>query len=343
MRVYGLVQSQIGSGHFIRMKQIQKGLITKGHSINLQHIEGKISHEEMKRRMVGQMELISDYLPDILLLEGFPFMRYAWMATDFPGKPETRFEWYEKHGAILELIRIAKNKGIKIVTSLRDISIPHSEARSILILEWINKYIDLILVHGDESFIKLEDSFPYIDLIDVPIHYTGYVADLYKPSSKSSRHGVLVSGASGSVADLVFDEALNLYKRSNYKEPWTFIISDKHPIESIKKFKEYAKGEKDIKIVSNITTREFRKLLTKSRLSISQCGYNTFLDSHITETPTTFIPFTDNGATGADQPMRTKFYGNGNININLNGVKNTVEILETFVHNEDMEEMAKCC
>lgn len=254
------------------------------------------------------------------------------MATDFPGKPETRFEWYEKHGAILELIRIAKNKGIKIVTSLRDISIPHSETRSMLIVEWINKYIDLVLVHGDESFIKLEDSFPYKDLIDVPLEYTGYVADLYKPNTKTQRHGVLVSGASGAVADLVFAEALKLYKGSkyNYKEPWTFIISDKHPIESIKKFKKYAKSRKDIKIVSDITSREFRKLLVKSRLSISQCGYNTFLDSYITETPTTFIPFTDNGAVSADQPMRTERYGNGNINIDINGVKNTVELLETL-------------
>ena len=342
MRVYGLVQSQIGSGHYVRMKHIQKGLKDNGHHMNLQHIEGKLSHEEMKRRMVGQMELISDYLPDILLLEGFPFIRYAWMATDFPGKPETRFEWYEKHGAILELIRIAKNKGIKIVTSLRDISIPHSEARSILILEWINKYIDLILVHGDESFIKLEDSFPYIDLIDVPIHYTGYVTDLYKPSSRPSRHGVVVSGASGAVGDLVFDEAIKLCKRSIYKEPWTFIISDKHPKKNAKKFIEYSKDKKNnIKVVSNITSRQFRKLLTKSRLSISQCGYNTFLDSIITETPTTFVPYCE--SKSSDQPMRSERYGNGNINIDVNGVKNTVEILETFVHNEDMNEMAKCC
>ena len=41
--------------------------------------------------------------------------------------------------------------------------------------------------------------------------------------------------------------------------------------------------------------------------------------------------------------MRSERYGNGNINIDVNGVKNTVEILETFVHNEDMNEMAKCC
>jgi len=330
MKVYGLVQSQIGSGHFVRMKQIQKGLRNKHHYMNLQHIEGKIPHEEMKRRMVGQMELISDYKPDVLLLEGFPFMRYAWMATDFPGKPETRFEWYEKHGAILELIRIAKNKGIKIVTSLRDISIPHSETRSMLIVEWINKYIDLVLVHGDESFIKLEDSFPYKDLIDVPLEYTGYITDLYKPNTKVQRHGVLVSGASGAVADLVFDKALEMYKQSTNKEPWTFIISDKHPSDSAKKFKKYAKTKKDIKIVSDINSRDFRKLLVKSRLSISQCGYNTFLDSYITETPTTFIPFTDNGAIGADQPMRVKYYDDGNININVNGVQNTVELLETL-------------
>lgn len=328
MRVYGLVQSQLGSGHFVRMKQIQKGLKDNGHHMNLQHIEGKISHEDMAKRIVGQMEIISDYLPDVLLLEGFPFMRYS---------------WYEQHNGIIEILKLAKNIGSQIVCSVRDIAIPQNEKRAAFAVEMINEYVDLILVHGDESFIELEDSFPYTDLIDIPIHYTGYVADLYKPSSKSSRHGVLVSGASGVVGDLVFDEALKLYKTSNYKEPWTFVISDKHPIKNVEKIINIADSKDDIKIVQNITSREFRKLLTKSRLSISQCGYNTFLDSYITETPTTFIPFIEDGAVSSDQPMRTKHYGNGNININLNGAKNTVEILETFVHNKDMEEMAKCC
>ncbi len=315
MKVYGLVQSQIGSGHFVRMKQIQKGLRNKHHYMNLQHIQGKISHEDMAKRIVGQMEMIADYKPDVLLLEGFPFMRYA---------------WYEEHNGILEILKLAKNMKCYIVSSVRDIAIPHNEKRAAFAVEMLNQYMDLVLVHGDKNFIKLEDSFPYTDLIDVPLEYTGYITDLYKPNAKVQRHGVLVSGASGAVADLVFDKALEMYKQSTKKEPWTFIISDKHPSESAKKFKKYAKTKKDIKIVSDITSRDFRKLLVKSRLSISQCGYNTFLDSYITETPTTFIPFTDNGAISADQPMRTERYDNGNININISGVENTVQLLETL-------------
>tara|TARA_B100000424_G_scaffold236883_1_gene202067 strand:+ start:390 stop:1343 length:954 start_codon:yes stop_codon:yes gene_type:complete len=315
VKVYGLVQSQIGSGHFVRMKQIQKGLRNKHHYMNLQHIQGKISHEDMAKRIVGQMEMIADYKPDVLLLEGFPFMRYA---------------WYEEHNGILEILKLAKNMKCYIVSSVRDIAIPHNEKRAAFAVEMLNQYMDLVLVHGDKNFIKLEDSFPYTDLIDVPLEYTGYITDLYKPNAKVQRHGVLVSGASGAVADLVFDKALEMYKQSTKKEPWTFIISDKHPSESAKKFKKYAKTKKDIKIVSDITSRDFRKLLVKSRLSISQCGYNTFLDSYITETPTTFIPFTDNGAISADQPMRTERYDNGNININISGVENTVQLLETL-------------
>ena len=297
------------------MKQIQKGLRNKHHYMNLQHIQGKISHEDMAKRIVGQMEMIADYKPDVLLLEGFPFMRYA---------------WYEEHNGILEILKLAKNMKCYIVSSVRDIAIPHNEKRAAFAVEMLNQYMDLVLVHGDKNFIKLEDSFPYTDLIDVPLEYTGYITDLYKPNAKVQRHGVLVSGASGAVADLVFDKALEMYKQSTKKEPWTFIISDKHPSESAKKFKKYAKTKKDIKIVSDITSRDFRKLLVKSRLSISQCGYNTFLDSYITETPTTFIPFTDNGAISADQPMRTERYDNGNININISGVENTVQLLETL-------------
>jgi predicted glycosyltransferase len=309
------------------MKHIQKGLKDNGHHMNLQHIEGKLSHEEMQRRMVGQMEIITDYSPDVLLLEGFPFMRYA---------------WYEKHNSIKEVLKLAKSMGTQVITSVRDIAIQQNDKRSAFAVEMLNEYVDLVLVHGDKSFIELEDTFPHTNLIDVPIHYTGYVTDLYKPSSRPSRHGVVVSGASGAVGDLVFDEAIKLCKRSTYKEPWTFIISDKHPTKNAKKFIEYSKDKKNnIKVVSNITSRQFRKLLTKSRLSISQCGYNTFLDSIITETPTTFVPYCE--SKSSDQPMRSERYGNGNINIDVNGVKNTVEILETFVHNEDMNEMAKCC
>jgi len=40
----------------------------------------------------------------------------------------------------------------------------------------INKYFDMLLVHSDPSFIRLEKTFYRVNNLNCQVHYTGYVA-----------------------------------------------------------------------------------------------------------------------------------------------------------------------
>ena len=178
IKVYIFCQSEVGTGHYVRCNNIRKGL----DDCNLQSISGNYTNEELKEVFAKQLKIINDYKPDVLLFDGFPFMRYPWMKSglDF----------------VLECVKNTW-KDIKIVSSVRDICYPYQGGKgsnhySALTTDWANEYFDAILVHGDKNFIKLDESFEHLNLIDPPVYYTGYVTDPYKPKPQK-RNGTVVS------------------------------------------------------------------------------------------------------------------------------------------------------
>ena len=74
MKVYIFCQSEVGSGHYVRCNNIRKGL----EDCNLQSINGSYTNEELKEVFAKQLKIINNYKPDVILLDGFPFMRYEW-------------------------------------------------------------------------------------------------------------------------------------------------------------------------------------------------------------------------------------------------------------------------
>ena len=221
IKVYIFCQSEVGSGHYVRCNNIRKGL----KDCKFEYITGAFTDDERKTIFAKQLKIINDYKPDIILLDGFPFMRYEWF--------DSGMEF---------LLKSVKNnwKDVKIVSSVRDICYPWkniskkrgTDYYSALTTNWANEYFDAILVHGDKNFIKLDESFEHLNLIDPPVYYTGYVTDTYKPKPQE-RNGTVVSAGGGRVAMDCFDKAMELYDGTD----WTFSVGPNHPKEHQKKLK----------------------------------------------------------------------------------------------------------
>ena len=130
MRVYVFCQSQVGSGHFVRCNNIRKGL----KDCKLEYITGAFTNNEIKTIFAKQLKIISDYKPNVLLLDGFPFMRYEWA-----------------NSGIEHLLKSVKRywEDVKIVSSVRDICYPFRGGKNptkwpALTTEWANEYFDAI-------------------------------------------------------------------------------------------------------------------------------------------------------------------------------------------------------
>jgi predicted glycosyltransferase len=311
MKVYIFCQSEVGSGHYVRCNNIRKGL----DDCNLQSISGSYTDEALKEIFAKQLKIINDYKPDVILLDGFPFMRYPWMNSglDF----------------VLECVRNTW-KNVKIVSSVRDICYPFKGGKNptkwpALTVDWANEYFDAILVHGDKNFIKLDESFEHLNLIDPPVYYTGYVTDTYKPKPQE-RNGTVVSAGGGRVAEEVFDKAMELYDGTD----WTFSVGPNHPKEHLEKFKKWASDKEKVKIIYNV--KNFRDLLAKHKLSISQAGYNTVMDLWMIDTPAKFIPYVDQFGE-QEQTTRARLVDNMKIKPDMNGVEKTKQLLEKICEN----------
>jgi predicted glycosyltransferase len=128
----------------------------------LQVVDTQFSLEEVQEIRKNQLlEVCDRFQPDIFAIELFPF-----------GRGKFSFELIP----VLEKIK-ASPKPVKIVSSLRDIIVTKTNRIKYeeKVCSLVNKYFDLLLVHGDPNFYPLEETFTRIADIKCPIVYTGFV------------------------------------------------------------------------------------------------------------------------------------------------------------------------
>lgn len=186
-------QHILGMGHLIRSVEIVKGLIpdfqicfindgqvieefvfpSDIEFINIPAVKTDSEFKEIKPvddnltlaeveeiRKETLLQVCARFQPDILVVELFPF-----------GRRRFSFE-------LIPLIEQAKAMGAKIVSSVRDIVVTkrNQQRHEEKVCRLLNKYFDLLLIHGDPNFVKLDLSFSRLNDLDCPVQYTGYVA-----------------------------------------------------------------------------------------------------------------------------------------------------------------------
>lgn len=262
-----------------------------------------------KRKQI-LLEKIAQIQPDIFVIELFPFARSILYKELIPAIQKAR----------------AINPEVKVICSVREIikkasqkelarkKPPDREASFFIprmiwyavsflrkdeknkrlarlyyerVVPVLNRYFDYVLIHGDPRLFQLESFFPWIENIEIPIEYTGYVSEkLENPDSDTQRtiekqgSYVLVSVGGGILGWDMITTAVQVWKilcENGYIQNMKMVIftgifmkDDKYDV-----IKEMCTG--DAFYLSRFTNN-FLQWMQSAELSISQAGYNTCMN-----------------------------------------------------------------
>jgi predicted glycosyltransferase len=225
-------------------------------------------------RLLAAMETVQ---PDVLVIEAYPF-----------GRRQMRFELIP----LLEAAK-AKPKSPIVASSVRDILQESRKAgRAEETIGLIERFFDLVLVHGDPRFARFEDTFPQAARIAERIVYTGLVAG--EASTSPDRFDVVVSAGGGIVGRKLIQAAAEAAPHLMARWPrWCIITGPNFP-----QPEQSAVAAGLPPGVSLETFRpDFPGLLANAELSVSQAGYNTVCDILRARCRAVLIPFAEGGET----------------------------------------------
>ena len=311
-RVMFYVQHLLGIGHLARASLVCKGLVRQGlevkmvmggapvegfpgNGIDVAYLPGlkagcmefnaltdltgtPVDAIYLDNRRDQLLALFDEMQPDILVIEAFPF-----------GRRQMRFE-------LIPLLERAKQAdGSPLVAgSVRDIVQEKTKPQRLEeTVATLNKYFDVLMVHGDPQFATLGETFKLANEIDHLISYTGIVsADI--PPLSGPGYDVVVSAGGGAAGELIM---LNAYKARPLTcladATWCFITGPN--------VSENVRQKLGADFCDNVTIEthrtDFRALLAAARLSISQAGYNTTADILRAGCPSVLVPFSSGGET----------------------------------------------
>jgi len=220
--------------------------------------------------------IFDDIKPDVLIIELFPFGRRAF-----------RFE-------LLPLLAHARGQCF-IACSVRDVLVEKKDsAKTRQTLDWVDRYFDRVLVHGDADFIAFDETFPAAREIAGKISYTGYVTETTEISAKTGDGSgeVVVSTGGGAVGAELIKTAMDARPYSRLKDRIWRILVGENLSENL--FQEFKAGAGSGIIVER-ARKDFRQLLVNSAVSVSQGGYNTVMDILTSGCRAVIVPFSEGG------------------------------------------------
>lgn len=243
-----------------------------------------VGEEFLSARRDGLLDAFRTAAPDIVIIEAFPF-----------GRRQMRFELLP----LLDAIASANPKP-KLYSSVRDILQQQKKlGRDEETVNLLRDHFDGVLVHGDPSFVRLEETFPLTAAIFDKITYTGIVAPPMPPEPTET-FDVVVSAGGGAVGRDLIRVCLEAASRTAIDRRWLLVTGPNLPEQDFIALTKDAPG--------NVTVVRFRKdfpsLLRGAELSISQAGYNTVGDLLVTGCRSILVPFTAGGET--EQSVRAE-------------------------------------
>ena len=237
-----------------------------------------------RARLVNAFERVQH---DILMIELFPF-----------GRRQMRFE-------LEPLLDAAQARGSDrplIVSSVRDILVePGKPERIDEMVSRTRTYFDMVLIHGDATFISFDATFPRMAEIADLSHYTGYVADPAAPRDENGPGAgeVIVSTGGGAVSDDMLQAALDARALSPLANtPWRVLIGHNLPEAEFTAYRKNAPNG----VTVERARPDFPELLANCALSISQGGYNTVMELLAAGTRAVCIPYA--GGLESEQTLR---------------------------------------
>lgn len=323
MKIIQYSQHVLGMGHFFRSREIAAGLSAKGNNqvilasggtavdmplpnnvrcMNMPALvmdnsflgffnpDGRDVEEVQQERTAMLFDLFEKERPDVFLVELFPF-----------GRKKFRFELLP----LLQAIKGGRFGEIKVICSLRDILVERDDQEKYenRVLETLNKYFHAVIVHSDPQVIRLEQTFPALDRLDIPLKYSGYVAS---PAPSKDRFAlrselgipadypyILVSAGAGSVGGPLMRAAAEAFQH----------LIEEYPKARMKMFTGPGLDEDSYSMlrraeIHGLEVQRFTPCLPDHMaacdLSISMAGYNTTMNILASRVPALVLPFNAN-------------------------------------------------
>ncbi len=329
-------QHVLGMGHLMRSRALVEGLIDRFHVcflnggelipgftfppdvevINLPPLKADVAFTGIHSATGQSLEaikaartalILATYArlqPQILVIELFPF-----------GRKKFAFELMPLLAQIRRQRVTGAGVATKVVCSLRDIMVSRRdqwkhEARACRLL---NRYFDLLLVHADPTFQRLEESFGPVDAITTPLVYTGYVAQNESteeaepadpPEALIPVHKPMVLGSIGGgrvgYELLLGTIAASVQLVATQPHQLLLFAGPYIPDDEFQQLAAAVAGHDHI--VLRRYTNRFLHYMAQADLSISMAGYNTCMNLLATGTRALLLPFT--GGDNDEQSIR---------------------------------------
>jgi predicted glycosyltransferase len=238
---------------------------------------GQVVDEAWKaQRRDAVLRIFAEIAPDVLVTEMYPF-----------GRRPFRFE-------LKPLLEAAKARARPplVACSVRDILVTkQKQGRAEEMAGIARQFYDLVLVHSDPTLIPFEATFPRAAELQDLIRYTGYVTAAKSSGADADRRGgeILISAGGGAVGGPLLQAAVEARALSAQRDrPWRLITGGNLPQDAFERLQAAAQGC----IVERFRT-DFKDLLARCRVSVSQGGYNTVLEILASRTPAVIVPFAE--------------------------------------------------
>ena len=320
----------------------------------LKPVDDNLTMAEVEKiRKESLLNICDRFKPDILVIELFPF-----------GRRRFSFE-------LIPLVEKAQAMGTKIVSSVRDIVVTkqNQQRHEEKVCRLINKYFDMLLIHGDPNFVKLDLSFSRIKDFNCPVNYTGYVVQplpklkTIPTISLSKKPFILVSVGGGRFGHDLLECVAKTAPLLKNKIPHHIQVFT-GPFCPDTVFQKLQKITRDL---DNITVERYTpnllNYMQQADLSIGMAGYNTTMNILTTGVKAMMMAF--QGNNDKEQETRVKkldSLGRVNmihpedlqperfalkiidylqqqptkLNLNLDGVSNTAHYLKQLTKEENV-------
>ncbi|MHC1724896.1 MAG: glycosyltransferase family protein [Syntrophobacteraceae bacterium] len=310
MKILFYCQHVLGIGHFFRSMEIAgalhkhsvlfagggdalAGFTSPGHVAvlslpalmmdpefkSLQTREDSVEKIKEARKSI-LLKAFASFDPDLILTELFPF-----------GRRQFRFE-------LMPLLHAARERSrpVRVVCSLRDILVekPEKPNYESEVVEALNRYYDLLLVHSDPNLIRLDETFGLSRNIRIPTEYTGFVARPSVARNTSGLKRVIVASSGGGRVGVDLLSAAIKAVRGIELQDLEFRVFIGPFMEEDDRTLLVNLASRDARIRLLPFSPDFLSELAAADLSISMAGYNTCMDILSAGVPALVYPFAQN-------------------------------------------------
>ncbi|MDH4108020.1 MAG: hypothetical protein OEW35_06870 [Gammaproteobacteria bacterium] len=319
-----------------------------------QRVVGVNRTQALRNRIIERRDIIlnrfSRLKPRVVVVEKFPFGQHLLRGEILPMIERARY------GVYGESLVVALTDGV--IASDR----PNREQLEDRSAKLLNKYFDLVIVHSDPVFARLEEFFQPKNTIDTPIYHTGFLvpgpANLV-PAAGAGRNGILVSAGDGYCGGPLFRAAVEAQKTlwGTLGLPMRIVCGERLPDAEWQQLQAAGEGVPSLELRRSVP--DMRAAIASSNWSVSHCSYNTSINTIGSGTPALFVPCPDghrleqiiraqrlvywgagrmlmphhlNGASLANEIHQLTKFKPRDMYFDFNGIKNAANLISKVVY-----------